>query len=61
MFGEKEIKMPIASTNTTAGLVSTLQLVDTTPGEIFATVRKDTSDVETQRIIYPSMRVPKEE
>lgn len=52
MFAEKEIKMPITSTNTTTGLVSALQLVDTTPSEIFATVRNDTSKIEIQRIIY---------
>jgi len=38
---EKEMKMPIASTNTISGLVSVLQLVDTTPSEMFATVRID--------------------
>lgn len=61
MFEEKEIKMPIALTDTTSGLVSALQLVDATSSEIFATVRNDTSEVETQRIIYPSMELPKED
>ena len=55
---EKEIKMPIASTNTTSGLVSVLQLVDTTPSEMFATVRNDTSELEMQRITYP-IELPK--
>jgi len=61
MFAEKEIKMPITSINTTTGLVSAIQLVDTTPSEIFATVRNDTSEVEIQRIIYPSVELPQQE
>ncbi|MCW3131958.1 MAG: hypothetical protein N2V73_04480 [Candidatus Methanospirare jalkutatii] len=56
---EKEIKMPIASTNTTSGLVSVLQLVDTTPSEMFATVRNDTSELEVQRIMYSPIELPK--
>lgn len=59
MFKEKEIRMPIASTNTTSGLVSALQLVDTTPSEIFATVRNDTSELEMQHIIYSPIELPK--
>jgi len=58
---EKEIKMPVASTNTTSGLVSVLQLVDTTPSEMFATVRNDTSELEVQRIIYSPIELPKKE
>jgi|GEM_PF-1785326 len=60
MLEKKEIKMPIASTNTTSGLVSVLQLVDTTPSEMFATVRNDTSELEMQRITYP-IELPKKE
>lgn len=58
---EKEIKMPIASTNTTSGLVSALQLVDATPNEMFATVRNDTSELEMQRITYSPIELPKKE
>jgi soluble P-type ATPase len=61
MLEEKEIKIPIASTDTTSGLVSVMQLLDTTPGEIFATIKNDTSEIEIQRIIYPSMELPKKE
>lgn len=61
MFEEKEIKLPVASINTTSGLVSYLQLVDTTSSEMFATTRKDTSEIETRCIIYPSVELPKEE
>ncbi len=61
MFEKKDIKMPIASTNTTAGLVSALQLVDTTPSEMFASVREDTSESEIQRIIYSPIELPKKE
>lgn len=50
---EKEVEMPIIPINATAGLVSVLQLLDTTSSEIFAAIREDTSEVETQRIIYP--------
>jgi len=49
---EKEMKIPVASIDTTSGLVSALQLVDTTPAEMFAIVRNDTSELELQRIIY---------
>ena len=59
MFEKKDIKMPIASTNTTSGLVSALQLVDTTSSEMFATVRNDTSESEIQRIIYSPVELPK--
>jgi hypothetical protein len=61
MFDEKEIKLPVASTESTVGLVSAMQLLNTTPGEIFIIVRDDTSEEETQRIIYPSMEFPKQE
>ena len=61
MFREKEIRMPIASTNTTSGLVSVLQLVDTTPSEMFATVRNDTSESEIQRITYLPVETPRRE
>jgi len=62
MFEEKEMKIPVISVNTTSGLVSAQQIVDTTPSEMFATVRNDTSKVETvQRIIYPSVELPIEE
>ena len=47
-----EKKIPIASTSTTPGLVSALQMIDATPNEIFATVRNDTSELEIQRITY---------
>jgi len=61
MFEEKEIKIPIVSMDTTAGLVSAHQLVDATPSEMFATVRNDTSEVEIQRIIYSPVELPKGE
>jgi|Deesub1362A_J573_1020465.scaffolds.fasta_scaffold00419_5 hypothetical protein len=60
MLEKKDIKMPIASTNSTSGLVSALQLVDTTPSEIFATVRNDTSESQIQ-IVYSPIVLPKEE
>ena len=37
----------------TPGLVSALQLVDATPSEMFATIRKDTSGLEMQHVTYP--------
>ena len=61
MFEKKEIKMPIASTNSTTGLVSVLQLVGTTPSDMFATVRNDTSETEIQRIIFSPIELPKNE
>ena len=53
--------MPIASTNTTSGLVSVLRLAGTTPSEIFATVRNDTSELEMQHITYSPIELPKKE
>ena len=61
MSDEEEIKMPKVSTSTTSGLVSVLQLVDTTPSEMFATVRNDTSGLEIQRITYSPIELPKKE
>uniref|UniRef100_A0A7V4NFW0 Uncharacterized protein n=1 Tax=Fervidobacterium pennivorans TaxID=93466 RepID=A0A7V4NFW0_FERPE len=61
MLEEKEIKMPIAGIHTTAGLVSIAQLINTTPSEIFALVKKETSEVATQYIIYPSISLPKKD
>jgi len=60
MLEKKDIKIPIASTNSTSGLVSALQLVDTTPSEIFATVRNDTSESQIQIVYFPVV-FPKEE
>jgi hypothetical protein len=57
----KEIKLPEAFIYSTAGLVSGLQLVDTTSGDIFAPVRGDTSEVEMQRILYIPAEIPENE
>lgn len=53
MHEEKEMEMPIVLIDTTVGLTSALQLIDTTSGEIFIAVRNDTTETEIQRIIYP--------
>jgi len=58
---EKKIKIPVVSMTTTSGLVSALQLVDTTSSELFATIRNDTTEVEIQRIRYSPINLPKEE
>jgi len=58
MVDEKEREIPIASMDTTIGLVSAMQLVDTTPSEIFVTPRNETSDTEILRMIYPSVELP---
>lgn len=61
MFEEKVIKMPITSINATTGLVSALEIIDTTLSGMFAKIRDDTSETEMQRIIYPSIRLLKGE
>jgi len=58
---EKEIKMPIISTDTTSGLASAMQLMDTTASEIFAKTKDETSETETQQVIYLPMRLPEVE
>jgi hypothetical protein len=58
---EKEIKLPEAFIYSTAGLVSGLQLVDTTSGDIFARVRGDTSEMEMERILYIPEKIPENE
>jgi hypothetical protein len=45
----------------TAGVVSVLQLVDTTQSEDFATPNVNTSEVEKQRIIYSPALLAQEE
>lgn len=51
-MSKEKIKISVASLNT-AGVASTLQLVDTTKNDLFIiTVRRDTSEIERQRIIY---------
>ena len=52
MMKEEEIKMRIFQINTTAGVVSASQLIDTTSSDIFIIMREDTSGVKIQQIIY---------
>ena len=58
---EKEIKIPIISTDTTSGLVSATQLMDTTASEIFAKTKDETSETETEQIMYLPMTLPQVE
>jgi len=48
---EEKVKTSLALPDT-AGIVSVLQLVDTTQSENFATLSITTSEIEVQRIIY---------